>query len=164
MNSNKISLRWQSIFFQRNSWILIHQTEILCPNVTDPLNGVVVHVNNNVNGTLTYTCNKNYHVTSGNVSRVCSIKGSWSGIPPVCSGKCLHQNYVTRWKTCDFCPECLYFTYLKNGRGRMTPKCFFSRKSYFPSKNYIQSMYIVCFFNIMIIFYLPYLLLTNHFF
>ncbi|XP_078336952.1 CUB and sushi domain-containing protein 1-like [Crassostrea virginica] len=60
-------------------------SQILCPNVTDPLNGVVVHVNNNVNGTLTYTCNKNYHVTSGNLSRVCSINGFWSGDPPVCS-------------------------------------------------------------------------------
>ena len=71
----------------------LQHIEILCPNLTDPSNGVVERMNNKVNGTVTYACNTNYYVTSGNLRRVCSINGHWSGDPPTCSGRCCRTFY-----------------------------------------------------------------------
>ncbi|XP_065935020.1 sushi, von Willebrand factor type A, EGF and pentraxin domain-containing protein 1 isoform X1 [Magallana gigas] len=60
-------------------------SEILCPNVTDPGNGRVESIDNKVNGSLLYSCNTDFEVTSGNLSRVCTLNGTWSGGPPICS-------------------------------------------------------------------------------
>ena len=38
---------------------------------------------------ITYTCDFGYHVTSGDLHRLCMSNGRWSGMAPACEGQCL---------------------------------------------------------------------------
>ena len=42
----------------------------------------------NWGGFAVYTCNEGYTMTSGDTIRECQINQTWSGAPPVCTGKC----------------------------------------------------------------------------
>lgn len=46
-------------------------------------------MNNSVNGSLLYSCDDGFEATSGNLSRECTLNGTWNGEPPVCAGICL---------------------------------------------------------------------------
>lgn len=53
--------------------------------------GGVVHATYTINGLtvgdiVTYVCDGGYMYTDGNLVRACQHFGTWSGVPPVCSG------------------------------------------------------------------------------
>lgn len=64
-----------------------HFTETLCPDEIDPTNGIVLERNLSVNGVIQYACNERFNISAGNLNRTCFPNGTWSGIPPTCSGK-----------------------------------------------------------------------------
>ena len=56
---------------------------VVCPPLSDPVNGAVSVPDASFGGVATYTCNTGYDLT-GAVIRSCQIDGSWSGTPPIC--------------------------------------------------------------------------------
>lgn len=69
--------------------INVVKPEIFCQNETDPVKGRIEVMNNSVNGSLLYSCDDGFEATSGNLSRECTLNGTWSGGPPICSGTCI---------------------------------------------------------------------------
>ena len=65
---------------------------ILCPNLTNPLDGHVVisNLNLTIGVIASYSCNSGYSL-EGNGTVLCEqvdTVGVWSDTPPACSGKC----------------------------------------------------------------------------
>ena len=56
---------------------------ILCPNLVNPANGMVVVTGNSVGDNATYTCDPGFEL-EGATTRTCQSDGTWSGIPPWC--------------------------------------------------------------------------------
>lgn len=79
---------------KHNKIITLHySSEIQCKN-PDTLTGVLFQVStHSVGGVAHYTCPKG-HTLSGNATRICLQKGSWSGKSPVCIRK-LFNCYVS---------------------------------------------------------------------
>ena len=59
-------------------------TEILCPDLPNPLGGVVNLTSRTIGSTVTYSCNEGF-ILNGSAERVCQEDGTWSITPPSCS-------------------------------------------------------------------------------
>ena len=58
-------------------------TEILCPDLPNPLGGVVNLTSRTIGSTVTYSCSEGF-ILNGSAERVCQENGTWS-ITPFCS-------------------------------------------------------------------------------
>ena len=55
-----------------------------CPDLTDPVNGMVlVNTGNSVGDTTTYICNSGFELV-GALILTCQADGTWSNPPPTC--------------------------------------------------------------------------------
>ena len=61
-------------------------SEITCPELINPENGVVSVDNNNLNGVAEYTCNEGFKL-DGDPILTCLESEHWSTQPPICLGK-----------------------------------------------------------------------------
>ena len=59
---------------------------ITCGTLNNPQNGNVNIVGAGADSLATYSCNSGFKL-QGITQRICSISGSWSGIPPTCVGE-----------------------------------------------------------------------------
>ena len=57
-----------------------------CPNLTNPVNGVVMQTGTAVGDTATYTCSSGY-ILDGASTRTCGSDGQWTADVPRCLGK-----------------------------------------------------------------------------
>ena len=64
-----------------------------CGILDDPANGEVSVSSTTFNSTAIYSCNTGYTVT-GDDMRECLENGLWSGSEPLCTRKCLYNNYL----------------------------------------------------------------------
>ena len=55
----------------------------LCPDQSNPANGVVSQSGNSEGDTATYTCNDGYELV-GSETLNCQSDGNWDDVPPVC--------------------------------------------------------------------------------
>ena len=55
----------------------------MCPDLTDPANGMVVMAGNSVGNTATYSCNSGFELV-GAQTVTCQADGTWSDSPPTC--------------------------------------------------------------------------------
>lgn len=63
--------------------------EIYCPGLETTPNSTLTSMDNSVNGTAQFVCNKGYLHTNGTLQRKCLASGDWSGLAPVCKGRLL---------------------------------------------------------------------------
>ena len=55
----------------------------MCPDLTDPANGMVVMAGSSVGDTATYSCNSGFELV-GIQTVTCQADGMWSDPPPTC--------------------------------------------------------------------------------
>ena len=58
----------------------------LCPDLSDPANGMVTVMGTSVGDTASYTCNDGFELI-GSMSVTCTNDGTWSDEPPMCRRK-----------------------------------------------------------------------------
>ena len=61
-------------------------TAIICPNLEDPPNGIVIVSGNKPGDTAMYICDVGF-TPDGEDMRTCGDDGQWSGSEPMCVGK-----------------------------------------------------------------------------
>ena len=67
-------------------------TVVDCGNLTDPVNGSVIHTAGSTFGqTATYSCNTGYSLV-GDSTRTCQAEGNWSESAPTCQGVLVKDN------------------------------------------------------------------------
>ena len=59
--------------------------ETTCPDLPNPVNGIVDIQGNTPGGSAVYRCNPGLSLI-GSSQRICNIDGTWSGDPPTCIG------------------------------------------------------------------------------
>ena len=65
------------------TWSDIPPVCIMCPNLVNPANGMVVVAGMSVGDIATYTCDPGFEL-EGVTTQTCQSDGTWSGIPPWC--------------------------------------------------------------------------------
>ena len=79
----------------RNHSLNFIPTEILCPDLPNPLGGVVNLTSRIIGSTVTYSCNEGF-ILNGSAEGVCQEDGTWSITPPSCSlGRCIWINILS---------------------------------------------------------------------
>jgi hypothetical protein len=58
---------------------------IMCPQLEDPVDGMVFIMSNLFNGAAIYLCDDGF-TTNGFAVLLCMADGKWSGVPPTCVG------------------------------------------------------------------------------
>ena len=58
----------------------------LCPDLSDPANGMVTVMGTSVGDTASYSCNDGFELI-GSMSVTCTSDGTWSDEPPMCRRK-----------------------------------------------------------------------------
>ena len=71
----------------------ILSTDIQCPALSDPDNGVVGTTGTRVGDTATYTCNSGYELSTSD-TQTCQSNGEWSGSAPTCEGIQSYSYYL----------------------------------------------------------------------
>ena len=56
---------------------------VKCPDLSDPVNGIVVESGLTLASTATYVCDDGYNMV-GDSHRICKKNGNWSGTIPTC--------------------------------------------------------------------------------
>lgn len=64
----------------------IDTSTVMCPLLSDPMDGQVSIMSNGFNGGAIYSCINGFSL-SGFAVRICMADGEWSGTPPTCLGK-----------------------------------------------------------------------------
>ena len=59
---------------------------VLCPELSDPVNGVVEQTVSGVEQTATFSCDPGFGLVGTQVL-ICLENGTWNNQPPVCRGK-----------------------------------------------------------------------------
>ena len=72
----------------------------LCPDLVDPVNGMVMMTGNSVGDTATYSCDDEFSL-SGVVMVTCEDDGQWSDPPPIC----------VAFRTCVIIQYCIVIHY-----------------------------------------------------
>lgn len=63
---------------------LVH-VAVMCPTLSDPVNGIVVASGNTVDSQAVYFCNSGFSSRPGDgLVRICLSTGEWSGSEPQC--------------------------------------------------------------------------------
>ena len=65
----------------------------MCPDLVDPVNGMVMVTGNSVGNTATYSCDDGFSL-SGVDMVTCQDDGQWSDLPPICvpvPRECIHM-------------------------------------------------------------------------
>ena len=73
--------------------VSVPQSLALCPDLVDPVNGMVMMTGNSVGDTATYSCNDGYSL-SGVDMVTCEDDGEWSDPLPICvpvPHECIHM-------------------------------------------------------------------------
>ena len=67
----------------------------LCPDLSNPANGMVTVMGTSVGDTASYTCNDGFELI-GSMSVTCTSDGTWSDEPPMCRRKqfTLHKYFI----------------------------------------------------------------------
>ena len=55
----------------------------MCPDLVDPVNGMVMMTGNSEDDTATYSCDPGFELV-GEMTRICQSNSEWSGAPPIC--------------------------------------------------------------------------------
>ena len=66
--------------------IIIILAEITCPDLANPVEGIVEIQGNTPGASAVYSCNRGISLI-GTSRRICGTDGTWSGEPPTCEGK-----------------------------------------------------------------------------
>lgn len=71
--------------------------ETTCPDLPNPVNGIVDIQGNTPGGSAVYLCNPGLSLI-GSSRRICNVDGTWSGEPPTCIGRLREYSYLW-WNT-----------------------------------------------------------------
>ena len=87
----KVHVESISVLSQQELTTAFSFSLVVCSDLIEPENGIVIYTNGFVNnrpaGTVaTYTCETGYTL-SDSESHICGSNGIWSGLPPTCDGK-----------------------------------------------------------------------------
>ena len=66
--------------------------ETTCPDLPNPVNGIVDIQGNTPGGSAVYLCNPGLSLI-GSSRRICNVDGTWSGEPPTCIGRLREYTY-----------------------------------------------------------------------
>ena len=58
---------------------------VVCDDLSNPANGIVIINGKKIGDTATYSCNYGYYLI-GDDTVACQSSGNWSGPPPICEG------------------------------------------------------------------------------
>ena len=67
-----------------------------CPELPNPINGIVTWTSLSPGGVATYTCNDGFRLV-GISTRICGSGGIWSGMAPTCERK-----FITIYSTISY--------------------------------------------------------------
>ncbi len=79
-------------FIYMNMLYSSRTTDVFCPMLPDPANGVITYLSDidapfDYLTTATYSCNVGYGLSDSSSIRICGNTGEWSGVVPECNRK-----------------------------------------------------------------------------